>query len=513
MKNKVIAVFFSFALVLTGYLPYGRAIAKAMDGSEIFFEYINHGNHIEITGPTTPYIRDRNGHFSYGMTIPEEIDGLPVTEIAEGGLSGIRMRQMIWPEWITSIPANCFQNCKTLETIILPDTLEQIDANAFDGCSRLRDVLYKGDDVEWDALSVGTGNAPLQQAHILTNYNRSNGRDTEFVFGEDNFSFKNGDLTEYLLNTESVEYYLEGCHPETIENNSKLLHAGREYEGACGGFALASYMVCCGILEPSDIYEGAETLHDIPMCQEAVEAVCYYWQQSIGDDLYTARTDEMKVEYIESGQFLSDLEQGKPVYLGYFIPCLGGHAVVAYGVEQGEWQYNQMTYKNRLLIYDNNMDGFTDKACIYYNGDLEDMYVPYWDERYQSGKYDKLNISNWDPIIGFGDVFWEPDRIPYGIRTRTIYEPTYKAGDLDKDESVNAVDAAEILTAAASVGSGSDSGLNNGQQYAADVNADGELNAVDAALVLQYAAYVGAGYKGSLMDFLTESEMQSSFTI
>jgi len=35
----------------------------------------------------------------------------------------------------------------------------------------------------------------------------------------------------------------------------------------------------------------------------------------------------------------------------------------------------------------------------------------------------------------------------------------------------------------------------------------------NAALVLQYAAYAGAGYKGSLMDFLTESEMQSSFTV
>ena len=50
--------------------------------------------------------------------------------------------------------------------------------------------------------------------------------------------------------------------------------------------------------------------------------------------------------------------------------------------------------------------------------------------------------------------------------------------------------------------SGSDSGLNNGQQYAADVNADGELNAVDAALILQYAAYAGAGGTLTFEEFL-----------
>ena len=90
------------------------------------------------------------------------------------------------------------------------------------------------------------------------------------------------------------------------------------------------------------------------------------------------------------------------------------------------------------------------------------------------------------------------------IRNFTVYSSTYETGDLDKDESVNAVDAAQLLAAAAAEGSGSDSGFVNGQRYAADVNGDGELNALDATLILQYAAYTGAGGELSFEEYLAQ---------
>ena len=82
---------------------------------------------------------------------------------------------------------------------------------------------------------------------------------------------------------------------------------------------------------------------------------------------------------------------------------------------------------------------------------------------------------------------------------------SYLLGDLDEDGQVNAVDAAMILVAAASVGSGGESGLTEMQKLAADVNGDGECNAVDAAEVLRYAAAVGSGYTGTLEEFMNEA--------
>lgn len=75
-------------------------------------------------------------------------------------------------------------------------------------------------------------------------------------------------------------------------------------------------------------------------------------------------------------------------------------------------------------------------------------------------------------------------------------------GDVNEDTKVNSSDAAEILTAAAAIGSGAASGLTSTQETAADVNKDGNINAEDAALVLCYAAAVGTGNTQTLEEFL-----------
>ena len=68
-----------------------------------------------------------------------------------------------------------------------------------------------------------------------------------------------------------------------------------------------------------------------------------------------------------------------------------------------------------------------------------------------------------------------------------------KLGDVNGDGVVNASDAAVVLIAAATMGSGEESGLTDTQMTAADVNTDGIVNASDAAIILIYAAAVGAG--------------------
>lgn len=75
-------------------------------------------------------------------------------------------------------------------------------------------------------------------------------------------------------------------------------------------------------------------------------------------------------------------------------------------------------------------------------------------------------------------------------------------GDLNADKNVDASDAAQILLAAARMGTGSESGLTEAQLAAADVNADGAADASDASLVLLYAAYTGSGGQDTLSDFI-----------
>ncbi len=79
---------------------------------------------------------------------------------------------------------------------------------------------------------------------------------------------------------------------------------------------------------------------------------------------------------------------------------------------------------------------------------------------------------------------------------------TKTLGDINRDNQVDASDAAAVLVAAAKVGSGNASGLSRGQERDADVDGGGDFNAQDASLILRYAAAVGSGYRGSLTAYL-----------
>ena len=81
-------------------------------------------------------------------------------------------------------------------------------------------------------------------------------------------------------------------------------------------------------------------------------------------------------------------------------------------------------------------------------------------------------------------------------------------GDLNIDGSVDASDAADILTVAAVMGSGVESDLTEAQLAAADINADDMIDVIDAALVLQYAAHIGAGTTIMLEEYLSQIQIQ-----
>lgn len=85
-----------------------------------------------------------------------------------------------------------------------------------------------------------------------------------------------------------------------------------------------------------------------------------------------------------------------------------------------------------------------------------------------------------------------------GSHNGTVSSVWTDAGDSNSDGTVDSTDAAEMLMAAAQIGTGADVAVTS----AADVNADGALNAVDAAAVLSYAAVKGTGAEPSWVDIL-----------
>ena len=71
---------------------------------------------------------------------------------------------------LTDIPDLALRNCTVLESIALPATVTSIGESAFDGCTNLTTVYYAGTKAEWEAVKIGTNNAPLSSANMVYNY-------------------------------------------------------------------------------------------------------------------------------------------------------------------------------------------------------------------------------------------------------------------------------------------------------------------------------------------------------
>ena len=72
-------------------------------------------------------------------------------------------------------------------------------------------------------------------------------------------------------------------------------------------------------------------------------------------------------------------------------------------------------------------------------------------------------------------------------------QDNFVLGDVNEDNTINAIDAARVLVASANIGSGQESGLTDTETVLADYNQDGTVNALDASGILVYSAEVGAG--------------------
>lgn len=84
----------------------------------------------------------------------------------------------------------------------------------------------------------------------------------------------------------------------------------------------------------------------------------------------------------------------------------------------------------------------------------------------------------------------------------TYIDLGFSLGDVNEDNTVNAIDATAILTAYAAEALENESGLTELQRLAADTDNDGAVNAVDATNVLCYYAYASLDGTGSFRDFL-----------
>lgn len=75
------------------------------------------------------------------VVLPEEFEGLPVTEIADNAFYDCScVRWVVLPQSVTKIGMNAFRGCENLESIRLPEGLLSMGEGVFCGCEQLKSV-------------------------------------------------------------------------------------------------------------------------------------------------------------------------------------------------------------------------------------------------------------------------------------------------------------------------------------------------------------------------------------
>lgn len=73
------------------------------------------------------------------------------------------------PDRVMSIGDEAFAFCSRLKSIMIPDGVTNIGDSAFSYCDSLTDVYYNGTENQWNAMHIGSDNAPLLNATIHFN--------------------------------------------------------------------------------------------------------------------------------------------------------------------------------------------------------------------------------------------------------------------------------------------------------------------------------------------------------
>lgn len=239
------------------------------------------------------------------------------------------------------------------------------------------------------------------------------GADTDY------FNFVN-----YVSNSVKADYIAEfNKNCSDIDNYRGVMPQMTKIaaSGHCYGMAVLQVLVHNGIIKPSDIQEGAETIHDIQFNDDVNGIVSYYaatqlyQEKELSDGYYFCNSDYEKqakdlIEYAEKA-----MQEDK-----YFVINLSGtkfgHAVVGIGCTDGEWTFNDKIYNKCILTLDSNLQekdgdgntvagGFAENTCIYINTNDYNFYIPAYnlgsedESLYIRGIYDDENFLNYKGCI------------------------------------------------------------------------------------------------------------------
>lgn len=290
----------------------------------------------------------------------------------------------------------------------LERTWKELGAGEKNKIGNLGENQTDQDDLMWEVKASDSATGPfvysitvsgdnivdLTQSDKIT-LDIQNGKDNQFIFGQDNWSFENNKENfdnQYFLTPQDKQDLYNGL---TCSNREFMdLHRKNKdfYVGQCYGFAVSSILKKMDVASPLQRQEGAECLHDMNPSKNVQSYINYYhltqflpaaWEED------ARRTEPNKdkatrqvLTVIKLRNRIKMVAEGKaPIVLSFGRNTDLGHAVVADKYEAGDFDKFvveppnfKKKYNDRIRYYDSN-DPENKECYLYINSETGEWLV------------------------------------------------------------------------------------------------------------------------------------------
>ncbi len=368
----------------------------------------------------------------------------------------------------TDISRQAFFYCNDLKTVTVPDSVVSLE-QAFDRCTALESLsgpYYSAahsyalaHNLQFIPTDTPAEIAPCKDDHTEETLSFGNGGG---VFGN---TYALTPWAEAALNDQAADTPMR-AKADVLRRSA--------WSGSCFGLAALTVLTASGHIALSDLDADAETLHDVRPSEDVIGAINYYHLlQNAGRaseaDAFLPPQAEMVCRVAKLAS--EYLESGVPFILNYGSEN-SGHAVVGFGSEAGDWEWNGAHYDRRVHIWDSNYTKQSDRTQFYFNSETLHYAIPayssYFNGTEVTGKMQLMHPLSAEEIRSYSGSYFDTKPLP---------------GDADLSGAVNTADAvylARIINEQTNTAPISYRGI-----YNSDADADGVLELRDVQAILQ----------------------------
>lgn len=365
---------------------------------------------------------------------------------------------------VESIEQGAF-SCQTLETLEIPENVTDISTDALRSCPNLK--LIRGE-------LYSSANALAKYAKV--EFEAQNPEDLgEAVYPQtDTETFSFGNFGEVFGSSYHVTPWNQAMLCDHTSSPSHIQEAVQSgWRGSCFGLSAVTVLVKSGILPLSVLDPNAKTLHDVKPTAQALDVINFYQlaQSKNSDSRNDLRAVQLQ-QLLHAANCANKVNHGGSPFLLSLTTATGGHAVVGYGLEAGEWTWDDAVYDRRILIWDSNYVEQNDEAMLYFNKDTLHWTIPAYNIRF---------TQDFTSDVGMiADIIPHPEQL-----NRLPFQGDQPlSGDADRNNQVTVADAVLLARYVAE-----DAALSYTGELNADTNADSIIDMTDVFAVLRSITY------------------------